>query len=75
MYKVATVIGARPQFVKAAVVSPALRERCTEILIHTGQHYDYELSGAFFDQLEIHAPDHNSRASAPDPTRSRRAAC
>ncbi|MFC7213284.1 non-hydrolyzing UDP-N-acetylglucosamine 2-epimerase [Saliphagus sp. GCM10025334] len=56
---VCTVVGARPQFVKAAVVSPAVRERGEETLIHTGQHYDEELSDVFFDELEIPTPDYN----------------
>jgi UDP-GlcNAc3NAcA epimerase len=56
--KVLTVIGNRPQFVKAAAVSTHLRERAEEILVHTGQHYDPELSEIFFDQLELPEPDH-----------------
>jgi UDP-GlcNAc3NAcA epimerase len=52
-----TVVGARPQFVKAAPLSRALRRRLREVLVHTGQHYDHEMSGAFFDELEIPAPD------------------
>jgi UDP-N-acetylglucosamine 2-epimerase len=59
MYKVATIIGARPQFVKAAVVSQAMQSQCSEIIIHTGQHYDYELSGAFFQDLAIPQPAYN----------------
>lgn len=55
--KVLTVIGNRPQFVKAAAVSAHLRERAEEILVHTGQHYDPELSDVFFEQLEMPAPD------------------
>src|SRR5438093_10681476 len=57
--KLVSVVGARPQFVKAAAVSGKLRDRHTEILIHTGQHYDYEMSGIFFDGLQIPAPDVN----------------
>jgi UDP-N-acetylglucosamine 2-epimerase len=57
--KVLTVVGARPQFVKAAAISRVLRQRHTEILVHTGQHYDYEMSGAFFDGLEIPPPEVN----------------
>jgi UDP-GlcNAc3NAcA epimerase len=57
--KVVSIVGARPQFVKAAAVSRKLRERHTEILVHTGQHYDYEMSGIFFDGLEIPPPDVN----------------
>jgi UDP-N-acetylglucosamine 2-epimerase len=57
--KVLTVVGARPQFVKAGPVSRALRERHTELLVHTGQHYDEQMSAAFFRDLEIPAPDVN----------------
>jgi UDP-N-acetylglucosamine 2-epimerase len=55
---IATVVGNRPQFVKAAAVSSKLREVVGEVLIHTGQHYDDELSRIFFDELGIPAPDH-----------------
>ncbi len=47
--KVATVVGARPQFIKAAVVSHVLRQKHQEILIHTGQHHDYNMSDRFFE--------------------------
>lgn len=57
--KVLTVAGARPQFIKAAVVSHELREKHREILIHTGQHYDYNMSGQFFEELDIPEPDYN----------------
>jgi UDP-N-acetylglucosamine 2-epimerase len=57
--KVLTVVGARPQFVKAAPVSRALRGSHTEILVHTGQHYDDAMSGAFFRELELPEPDIN----------------
>src|SRR5215210_1524335 len=54
----ATVVGARPQFIKAAVVSRALRSTsgAEEILIHTGQHYDENMSDVFFQELEIPKP-------------------
>src|SRR3954464_6040875 len=54
---VLTVIGNRPQFVKAAAVSKHLRERADEVVVHTGQHYDPELSDVFFEQLEMAPPD------------------
>jgi len=56
--RVLTVIGNRPQFVKAAAVSHRLREAGTEILVHTGQHYDAELSRVFFDELGLPRPEH-----------------
>jgi UDP-GlcNAc3NAcA epimerase len=60
--KTVAVVGARPQFIKAAVVSRALSERCPdvhEVLVHTGQHYDANMSDVFFDELEIPRPDYN----------------
>ena len=57
--KVLTVVGARPQFVKAAPVSRALRTQHTEVLVHTGQHYDDAMSAAFFRDLDIPEPDVN----------------
>ena len=58
--KLVTVVGARPQFVKAATVSRALEGHAgiTEVLVHTGQHYDANMSGVFFSQLGIPAPRH-----------------
>ena len=59
--KIATIIGARPQFIKAATVSRLIRNRndVSEILVHTGQHYDDNMSKVFFDELEIPKPDYN----------------
>ncbi len=57
--RVASIVGARPQFVKAAMVSRVLREAHEEVLIHTGQHYDANLSQVFFDVLGLPEPDMN----------------
>jgi UDP-GlcNAc3NAcA epimerase len=55
--KVLTVIGNRPQFIKAAAVSPRLREAHQEFLVHTGQHFDDDLSAVFFAELGLPSPD------------------
>jgi len=57
--KIISVVGARPEFIQAAPVSRALRKNHQEILVHTGQHYDYLMSQTFFDELGIPAPDYN----------------
>lgn len=61
IHKVLTIVGARPQFVKAAVVSRAVRKvpRLQEVMVHTGQHFDREMSAIFFEELAIGAPTHN----------------
>ena len=68
MPKIATIIGARPQFIKAATVSRAIsrhnkdckeKDLMEEIIIHTGQHYDENMSRVFFDELQIPRPDYN----------------
>jgi UDP-N-acetylglucosamine 2-epimerase (non-hydrolysing)/UDP-GlcNAc3NAcA epimerase len=56
--RILTVVGNRPQFVKAAAVSHRLREVAREVLVHTGQHYDDELSRVFFDELALPRPEH-----------------
>jgi UDP-GlcNAc3NAcA epimerase len=60
--RILTVIGNRPQFVKAAAVSKLLRERHEELIVHTGQHYDDEMSRVFFDELGVPAPDRELHA-------------
>jgi len=57
--KILTIVGARPQLIKIAMISRELRKRHTEILIHTGQHYDNNLSAIFFHELGISNPDYN----------------
>jgi len=57
--RIVTIVGARPQFIKAAPVSRQLRPRHHEILVHTGQHYDDAMSATFFRELELPDPDLN----------------
>ena len=65
--KIVAIIGARPQFVKAAVVSRAIKEhnsankdkKIAEIIVHTGQHFDENMSSVFFDQMNIPKPNYN----------------
>ena len=61
--KLLNIVGARPQIIKASAISRAIRryfsDDSTEIIVHTGQHYDKEMSDVFFDELEIHKPHYN----------------
>lgn len=57
--KIVTVVGARPQFIKAAAGSRQLRKEHQEILVHTGQHFDDNMSAVFFREMGIPAPDYN----------------
>src|ERR1700736_4670307 len=57
--KLLTVVGARPQFIKASVLSKELlKHGCVERVVHTGQHYDYNMSQVFFEGLNIREPDY-----------------
>jgi UDP-GlcNAc3NAcA epimerase len=66
--RIVTIVGNRPQFVKAAAVSRRLRERHDELLVHTGQHYDDDLSRVFFDELGVPAPDRELGVGSSSPT-------
>ncbi len=57
--KVISIVGARPQFIKAALLSKLLRQRHQEVLVHTGQHYDENMSEVFFREMEIPEPEYN----------------
>ena len=63
MIKVLTVIGARPQIIKAAAISRAIRnhfaDKIKEVIVHTGQHYDDNMSRVFFDELGVPKDDYN----------------
>jgi UDP-GlcNAc3NAcA epimerase len=66
--RVLSVVGNRPQFVKAAPLSRALRARVDEVLVHTGQHYDPELADIFVDELGIPTPDHDLEVGPGSPS-------
>lgn len=57
--KIVTIVGARPQFIKASVVSAALAPSFDEVIVHTGQHYDRNMSDVFFEELSIPHPKYN----------------
>lgn len=68
MLKLLTIIGARPQIIKAAAISRAIRthytDRIREVIVHTGQHYDERMSAIFFEELQIPQPDYNLRVGS-----------
>lgn len=63
MKRILTIVGARPQFIKAAAISHVIKEKypdsISEDILHTGQHYDDSMSGRFFDELDIPRPKYN----------------
>ena len=61
MKKIVTILGARPQFVKAAVLSRIIQQKnqIEEVIIHTGQHFDANMSEVFFDEMQIPKPKYN----------------
>lgn len=69
----ASIVGARPQFIKVAAVSNELRQQHEERIIHTGQHYDYALSARFFKELDIPTPDYHLACGSG--THGRQTAC
>jgi UDP-GlcNAc3NAcA epimerase len=62
--RILSVVGNRPQFIKSAPLSLALRNRAEEVVLHTGQHYDHELSQVFFDELGLEPPKHRLEAGS-----------
>ena len=59
--KIVTIVGARPQFIKAAVISREMKKypRIQEIIVHTGQHFDENMSDIFFEEMDIPKPHYN----------------
>lgn len=64
MKSIVTILGARPQFIKAKLISGRLRKEFKEIIIHTGQHYDKMMSDVFFDELNLPKPDYNLKVGS-----------
>jgi UDP-GlcNAc3NAcA epimerase len=62
--RILSIVGNRPQFIKSAPLSLALRNRAEEIVLHTGQHYDHDLSQVFFDELGLEPPKHRLEAGS-----------
>ena len=66
MKKIVTIVGARPQFIKAAALSEQLNkiEDIEEVIVHTGQHFDSSMSGVFFQEMSIPEPKYNLNVSS-----------
>ena len=62
--RILSIVGNRPQFIKSAPLSLALRDRAEEVVLHTGQHYDHDLSQVFFDELGLEPPKHRLEAGS-----------
>lgn len=67
MLKVMTIVGTRPEIIRLSRIIPRLDSACDHTLVHTGQNFDYELNGVFFEQLGVRAPDHFLDAASATP--------
>src|SRR5450755_982621 len=67
MLKVMTIVGTRPEIIRLSRVIDLLDRHCEHVLVHTGQNFDYELNGVFFQELGIRSPDHFLNAAGATP--------
>ena len=63
--KVMTIVGTRPEIIRLACVMQELDKYVTQVIVHTGQNYDYELNEIFFKELELRKPDYFMRSFVP----------